>query len=230
MYKHIFFDLDRTLWDFEKNSHEVLNDLYFKYNLLSRGIVSVEDFIKRYKVNNEKLWDLYRQNKIEKEKLRDERFRVTLEEYNIHDDKLASQIGLDYIEQCPLKTNLFPFVHSTLSFLKDRYELHIITNGFEEVQFKKLKNNNLLDYFNQVITSEQVGYKKPRKEIFNYSMKKIFARPSDCLMVGDDLVADIHGSREFGMDQIYFNPYSVPHSDTNITHEIKCLSEIEQLL
>mgnify|MGYP000106080760 CR=1 FL=1 len=169
MYKHIFFDLDRTLWDFEKNSHEVLNDLYFKYNLLSRGIVSVEDFIKRYKVNNEKLWDLYRQNKIEKEKLRDERFRVTLEEYNIHDDKLASQIGLDYIEQCPLKTNLFPFVHSTLSFLKDRYELHIITNGFEEVQFKKLKNNNLLDYFNQVITSEQVGYKKPSKEIFNYS-------------------------------------------------------------
>jgi len=226
----VFFDLDRTLWDFEKNSHEVLSDLYFKYNLLAKGVVSVDDFIAKYKSNNEKLWDLYRQNKIEKEKLRDERFRVTLEEYHIHDDQLAAQFGSDYIELCPLKTHLFPFVHSTLSFLKNRYDLHIITNGFEEVQFKKLKNNNLLDYFNQVITSEQVGHKKPSKEIFDYSLKKIFARPSDCVMIGDDLLADIQGSREIGMDQIYFNPHSLPHTDTNITYEIKCLSEIEQIL
>lgn len=230
MYKHLFFDLDRTLWDFEKNSHEVLNDLYFKYNLVGKGIISVDEFISRYKINNEKLWDLYRQNKIEKKKLRGERFKLTLEEYNIFDDDLANQIGLDYVELCPMKTHLFPFVHSTLSFLKNRYELHIITNGFEEVQFKKLKNNNLLDYFSQIITSEQVGYKKPSKEIFSYSLKKTFSRPSDCLMIGDDLLADIHGSREVGMDQIYFNPHSLPHTDANITHEIKCLSELEQIL
>jgi len=230
MYKHLFFDLDRTLWDFEKNSHEVLNDLFFKYDLARKGIVSVDEFIYRYRINNEKLWDLYRQNKIEKKKLRGERFKLTLEEYNIFDGDFANQIGLDYVELCPMKTHLFPFVHSTLSFLKNRYELHIITNGFEEVQFKKLKNNNLLDYFSQIITSEQVGYKKPSKEIFSYSLKKTFSKPSDCLMIGDDLLADIHGSREAGMDQIYFNPHSLPHNDTNITYEIKCLSELEQIL
>ncbi|MBL6658228.1 MAG: noncanonical pyrimidine nucleotidase, YjjG family [Flavobacteriales bacterium] len=230
MYKHLFFDLDRTLWDFEKNSNEVLSDLFFKYNLLGRGIISVDEFISKYKTNNEKLWDLYRQNKIEKEKLRDERFRVTLAEYNVFDDDLSTRFGLDYVELCPMKTHLFPFVHSTLTFLKSRYELHIITNGFEEVQFKKLKNNNLLEYFNQIITSEQVGFKKPNKEIFSYSFKKTFSRPSDCLMIGDDLFADIHASREVGMDQIYFNPNSIPHSDDNITYEIQCLSELEQIL
>lgn len=230
MYKHLFFDLDRTLWDFEKNSHEVLLELYQNYDLLNKGIVDSKVFIERYKYHNEKLWDLYRQNKIEKDKLRDERFKITLDEFGVNSPKLASNLGEDYVAHCPKKTNLFPYVHSTLNYLKDRYALHIITNGFEEVQFQKLENSNLMDYFEQIITSEQVGYKKPNQEIFNFSMLKAFAKPSDSIMIGDDLHADILGAKDIGMAQVFFNPLKLEHSYSEITYEISCLSELEEIL
>lgn len=230
MYTHIFFDLDRTLWDFERNSHEVLTELYQNYDLITKGITDSNHFIERYKFHNEKLWGLYRENKIEKDKLRDERFRITLAEFGLNDKKLAADLGHDYVEYCPKKTNLFPFVHSTLNYLKDRYYLHIITNGFEEVQYKKLENCNLIDYFEQIITSEQVGFKKPSSEIFKFSLLKAFAKPSDSLMIGDDLHADILGAKDIGMAQVYFNPFKEKHSSSGITHEINCLSELEVIL
>ncbi|NDG52150.1 MAG: noncanonical pyrimidine nucleotidase, YjjG family [Flavobacteriia bacterium] len=230
MYKHLFFDLDRTLWDFEKNSHEVLLELYKHYDLLTKGIVDSKVFIERYKHHNEKLWDLYRQNKIEKDKLRDERFKITLNEFGINSPKLAANLGEDYVAHCPKKTNLFPYVHSTLNYLKDRYALHIITNGFEEVQYQKLENSNLIDYFEQIITSEQVGFKKPSQQIFKFSMLKAFAKPSDSLMIGDDLHADILGAKDIGMAQVFFNPLKHEHANSEITYEINCLSELEEIL
>ena len=230
MFKHLFFDLDRTLWDFEKNSHEVLLELYQHYDLLNKGIVDSKVFIERYKHHNEKLWDLYRQNKIEKDKLRDERFKITLDEFGINSPELAANLGEDYVAHCPKKTNLFPYVHSTLNYLKDRYALHIITNGFEEVQYQKLENSNLIDYFEQIITSEQVGFKKPSQQIFKFSMLKAFAKPSDSLMIGDDLHADILGAKDIGMAQVFFNPLKHEHFNSEITYEINCLSELEEIL
>ena len=230
MYKHLFFDLDRTLWDFEKNSHEVLLELYQYYDLLNKGIVDSKVFIERYKYHNEKLWDLYRQNKIEKYKLRNERFKITLDEFGINSPELATNLGEDYVAHCPKKTNLFPYVHSTLTYLKERYALHIITNGFEEVQYQKLENSNLIDYFEQIITSEQVGFKKPSQQIFKFSMLKAFAKPSDSLMIGDDLHADILGAKDIGMAQVFFNPLKHVHSNSEITYEINCLSELEEIL
>ena len=230
MYKHLFFDLDRTLWDFEKNSHEVLLELYQHYDLLTKGIDDSKVFIERYKNHNEKLWELYRQNKIEKDKLRDERFKITLNEFGISNSELATNLGRDYVAHCPKKTNLFPYVHSTLNYLKDRYKLHIITNGFEEVQYQKLENCNLIDYFEQIITSEQVGFKKPSQKIFKFSMLKAFAKPSDSLMIGDDLHADILGAKDIGMAQVFFNPLKLEHSNSEITYEINCLSELEEIL
>lgn len=230
MYKHLFFDLDRTLWDFEKNSNEVLLELYQHYDLLTKGIVDSKVFIERYKHHNEKLWDLYRQNKIEKDKLRDERFKITLDEFGINSPELAANLGEDYVAHCPNKTNLFPYVHSTLNYLKDRYALHIITNGFEEVQYEKLENSNLIDYFEQIITSEQVGFKKPSLQIFKFSMLKACAKPSDSLMIGDDLHADILGAKDIGMAQVFFNPLKHEHSNSEITYEINCLSELEEIL
>ena len=230
MYKHLFFDLDRTLWDFEKNSHEVLLELYKHYDLLTKGIVDSKVFIERYKHHNEKLWDLYRQNKIEKDKLRKERFMVTLDEFGINSPELAANLGEDYVAHCPKKTNLLPYVHSTLNYLKDRYALHIITNGFEEVQYQKLENSNLIDYFEQIITSEQVGFKKPSQQIFKFSMLKAFAKPSDSLMIGDDLHADILGAKDIGMAQVFFNPLKHEHANSEITYEINCLSELEEIL
>ncbi|MGC6470468.1 MAG: YjjG family noncanonical pyrimidine nucleotidase [Flavobacteriales bacterium] len=230
MYSHIFFDLDRTLWDFEKNSHEVLNDLFFENQLNHRGISDVNLFITVYKEINEGLWELYRKNKIQKETLRSERFKLSLEKFNIMDNELSVKLGDDYIERCPQKTHLFPFTHSTLTALKNKYTLHIITNGFEEVQHKKLANNNLSKYFNSVVTSEQVGYKKPTKEIFQFSLAQVNAKPSESLMIGDDLKADIGGARSFGIDQVFFNPDGLSHNEESITHEIQCLSQLLEIL
>ena len=205
-------------------------ELYQHYDLQTKGIVDSKIFIERYKHHNEKLWDLYRQNKIEKDKLRDERFKITLDEFGINNPELAANLGEDYVAHCPKKTNLFPYVHSTLNYLKERYALHIITNGFEEVQYQKLENSNLLDYFEQIITSEQVGFKKPSQQIFKFSMLKAFAKPSDSLMIGDDLHADILGAKDIGMAQVFFNPLKHEHANSEITYEINCLSELQEIL
>ena len=230
MYKHIFFDLDRTLWDFEKNSLEVLLQLYRHYDLLAIGILESDLFIERYKYHNEKLWELYRLNKISKEKLRDERFMLTLKDFNIFSDDLASDLGKEYIKLCPKKSNLFPYVHSVLKLLKRKYSLHVITNGFEEVQMLKLENSNLINYFDHIITSEQVGFKKPNKQIFRFSLLKVGAKPSECLMIGDDLHADILGAKGVDIDQVFFNPTRLIHSISEITYEINCLSELKEIL
>ena len=132
--KHIFFDLDRTLWDFETNSHITLLNLVQEFSLLEKGVDSSEEFIKKYNFHNEKLWHLYREGRITKENLRSKRFLLVLEEYGISDAELADQFGIEYIRQSPLKTALFPFTMQVMKYLSKRYKLHIITNGFEEVQ------------------------------------------------------------------------------------------------
>ena len=155
--KHIFFDLDRTLWDFEANSHETLLELCTFYNLKEKGITDYESFIKDYKIHNEQLWGLYRVNKIFQKDLRRERFQRALADYNIIDTELAEQIGEQYISICPKKNQLFPFAIEVLDYLSEKYKLHIITNGFEKVQHIKLKYADLTKYFDNIITSEQLA-------------------------------------------------------------------------
>ena len=227
--KHIFFDLDRTLWDFEKNSHTTLLELIFQFNLIERGIDNAEDFIKKYKIHNARLWDLYRENKINKEKLRSKRFLMVLEEYGIDDKDLAEQFGLAYIKQSPLKTKLSPFTHEVLSYLKNKYTLHIITNGFEEVQHIKLAAADLKQYFDIVVTSEEVGVKKPNSKIFEFALEQANAKAEQSIMIGDDLVVDVLGAEKAGMQGIYFNPNKEEHKE-EVVHEIFCLSELMTLL
>ena len=135
MYKYIFLDLDNTLWDFDKNSHETLEELFEKFNLQKIGILDCDNFILNYKLENDKLWKLYRENKIEKDKLRFLRFQNTLQLYNINDNSLADSISIDYINICPLKKNLISGAIELLGYLKKKYSLTMITNGFKEVQY-----------------------------------------------------------------------------------------------
>ena len=143
---HIFFDLDRTLWDFDNNSQDTLIQLVKSFELISRGVDTPESFINNYKIHNERLWDLYRVDKITKEELRTKRFRLVLEEYGIFDNQLAEDLGMAYVKESPLKTRLFPFAIETLTYLQKNYKLHIITNGFQEVQHIKLEKSNLTSY------------------------------------------------------------------------------------
>jgi putative hydrolase of the HAD superfamily len=227
--KHIFFDLDRTLWDFEKNSHTTLLQLISYFNLTDKGVDTPESFIKKYKIHNAKLWDLYREDKIKKEELRSKRFLMALAEYGIKDKDLAEQFGLAYIKQSPLQTNLFPFSHEALSYLQNKYTLHIITNGFEEVQHIKLAASDLKQYFDIVVTSEKAGVKKPNAKIFEFALEQANAKAEQSIMIGDDLAVDVLGAEKVGIQGVYFNPHKQEHKE-EVVHEIFCLSELMALL
>jgi len=229
MIKHIFFDLDRTLWDFEANSHETLLELCSYHNLADKGIEDYEAFIKSYKAHNETLWDLYRVDKISQKGLRRERFERALVDYNIEDAELAARIGEDYVAICPKKNKLFPHTIDVLKYLSKKYKLHIITNGFHEVQHIKLQHAGLTSYFDKIITSEQVGVKKPNPKIFKYALQEANASAEESIMIGDDLEVDVLGAEQMGIQGIYFNPNKIKHN-TDIVHEIFCLIELKALL
>ena len=203
-YKDIFFDLDRTLWDFDRNSEDALNDIIIKYDLLQKG-GTAENFINLYKEHNHYLWDLYREKKLSKRILRWKRFYLTLKDIDIENEDLSKIIGEDYLKISSTKKILFPYTHDILEYLFNKYRLHIITNGFEEVQFTKLKNCDLDKYFIKVITSERVGAHKPKPDIFLYALKEAGAVVERSIMIGDDYKVDIEGARNVGMDQIFFN-------------------------
>ena len=229
MIKHIFFDLDRTLWDFETNSHETLLELCNTYQLNAIGVDDYDDFIRTYKNHNAKLWDLYRVDKISQKDLRRERFQKTLADFGINDFTLSEKIGEDYIKICPRKNKLYPFAIEILDYLKEKYSLHIITNGFDKTQHTKLKHSNLTPYFDQIITSEKTGVKKPNPAIFAHALKLAKATKEESVYIGDDLVVDILGCQDFGMKGIYFNPEKKEHKE-NVAFEISCLSQIKEIL
>ena len=227
--KHIFLDLDRTLWDFETNSHNELINLYHSHHLHQRGISLPEEFIKIYKKINEDCWERYRENKLTKEKLRGERFYLTLNYFGVDDQKLANKIGEDYVKNSPYRTILIPGTFELLEYLFPKYSLHIITNGFEEVQHIKVKESGLAKYFDQLITSEEAGAKKPAKKVFEYALMKSSASVEESVMVGDDLKTDIRGAIDFGMKSIYFNPSGKVH-EYKVWKEVEKLSEIKNIL
>jgi putative hydrolase of the HAD superfamily len=228
-YDHIFIDLDKTLWDFEQNSLETFKEIFSKYDLIRKGVKSLELFLVEYTRINDMLWGLYRNNQIKKEVLNIRRFEMTLNEFGIDDLILATHIADDYVTLSPLKENLFPEARKALEYLKSRYPLHIITNGFDEVQQKKLDVSDLRKYFTTITTSEEAGVKKPDPRIFKLAIKKAMAKPEKSLMIGDDLVVDIEGAGNIGMDTMYFNPKENSHVN-NVTFEIHCWDEISDYL
>ncbi len=228
IYEHIFFDLDRTLWHFDENSKKVLQDIYVRYKLSNR-IISPNVFISTYQEINEQLWALYRDDKIDKDELRWKRFSDTLIHFNIIDNDLSVEIGEYYINHSPRQTVLFPHTVNILDYLTEKYQLHIITNGFEEVQYIKLTESGILNYFDSISLSEKVGVKKPHPYIFKKALNDTGALASNSIMIGDDLYADIYGAQRVKMDHVYFNFYDTPH-DKIVQHEINCLSELRNIL
>ena len=205
-YKHIFFDLDHTIWDFDRNAEETLYELYHTYELEALGLNSPVKFIETYTVNNHSLWADYHLGKITKEHLREERFKKTFTDLGIDPEKIPVNFEDDYVRICPTKTNLFPEVHETLNYLHQKYELHVISNGFKESTEMKIERNNLGRYFKNVIISEVVGVNKPDHAIFAFALKIAKAEKSHSIMIGDSIEADIRGAMGFGMEAIYFNP------------------------
>lgn len=228
-YKHIFFDLDHTLWDFETNSKNTLMELFEQFNLKQAGISNFDHFYQTYIPINDQLWYLYHNKKVSKSNLHIGRFRETLLRFNIDNENLAVQMADNYLTESSKKQALFPQTIETLSYLIKRYTLHIITNGFAEVQNQKINNSGLAPYFAHTIISEIVGFQKPNPQIFDYAMQLSSAQKNECLMVGDNLQTDIAGAANAGIDTVFFNPKKKWHK-ANPTFEIYSMNELLNLL
>jgi putative hydrolase of the HAD superfamily len=203
--------------------------LFHVLDLKGRGIGSYDNFREKYIGINQALWALYREDKIGKEELNFRRFYDTLCLFGIDDRSLGEAMASGFIEGISARTYLFPHAKEILEYLYPKYPLHIITNGFEEVQFSKLKNSGMDKFFTHVITSEEACSKKPDPEIFQFALRKTGALAEESLMVGDDLEVDIKGARLMGIDQLFVNHDKVIHSE-QVTMEVFSLNEITSIL
>lgn len=228
-YKHIFFDLDRTLWDFDAAAEVAFERIYDQYHLKERGIPSAHEFHEVYHPLNEKLWELYRADLITKEELNRVRFMKPLEHYGIHDVALADHLSEDYVYWSPRIVRLVPGTMELLEYLKPKYHLHLITNGFQEVQHIKLSGSGMEPYFETLTVSEEVGVKKPNPEIFHYALQKAGATDEESLMIGDEMAVDIDGARAAGMDTVFFNPTGT-ETEGERTYEVHSLLDIKNLI
>jgi putative hydrolase of the HAD superfamily len=230
-YHHLFFDLDHTLWDFARNSREALLEIYQEWGLAEQLGVDAERFLVVYQEENDQLWSEYRAGRMDKATLRVERFARSLSRLGAPDGGLARQFDEAYLTRAPLKTALIPGTITLLNHLQGRYRLHILTNGFEETQHRKLKETGLASYFEEVVTSDQVKAHKPAARLFVTALRRAGATRRESLMIGDSWEADVLGARGAGMAQAYFNPAGAPISDRfRPTYELRQLVDLAQHL
>jgi putative hydrolase of the HAD superfamily len=231
-YKHLFFDLDHTLWDFEANAKETLQELYELNDLARYGIPGFEVFFEKYSYHNTRLWDRYTKGLIKHEELKWKRMWLALLDFKLADETLSRKMAVEFLERLPLKKNLFPYTIEILTYLKNKgYQLHLITNGFDVTQKSKLENAELTSFFVEVITSEASQSLKPNKEIFDYAIQKCGTNCGESIMIGDNLDADIQGGINAGLDTIFVNHLDIeitPHIKP--TYVIRHLRELEDIL
>ncbi len=228
-YKHLFFDLDHTLWDFDVNAKETLIEVYTFFELEAKGIYPFIDFYKHYLHHNEILWDRYHKGFITSDELKWKRMWRTMLEFKMGSEQLAREMGVHFLERLPTKKLLFPHTIEILNYLTAKgYTLHLITNGFEKTQWSKINNSGLSSYFTHMITSEASNSLKPKKEIFEYALNKAGANLHESIMLGDNLNADIQGAINAGMDCVFVN-YFKTSTDVKPTYIIHHLKELEQI-
>lgn len=223
--KAIFFDLDHTLWDFEKNSAMAFEFIFEKHNIE----IDCNAFLAAYIPVNVHYWKLYRDDKITQQELRYGRFRETFSNMGIAvSNELIETLAHEYITHLPTFNHLYDGAVEVLDYLKDKYSLHIITNGFHEVQAGKLRNSNIEHYFDTVTNSEMAGCKKPNPKIFEYALNAANIDKACSVMIGDCIEADVQGALDYGLDAIYFNEHGLNAPDTIM--QVNHLRDLKNLL
>lgn len=223
--RHIFFDLDHTLWDFDKNSGLAFDSIFQKHQIM----VELKDFLKVYSPINENYWKLYREDKVTKEDLRYGRLKESFDSLKVNvTDLEIERLSIDYIDHLPIHNHLLEGTVEILDYLHNSYKLHIITNGFKEVQYKKLESSGILKYFTTITTSEDVGVKKPHPLIFETALTNADANVKESIMIGDNLEADILGASQFGMQAILYNYYKNKFSEEY--HQVLEMKELTKYL
>lgn len=228
-YKNLFIDLDDTLWDTNHNNKECLEELYADYHF-SRHYASFEAFYAIYMPHNLDLWAKYRRGEIDKRTLIIERFRYVLRPLGIEDVESVLAVNNDFLKRTTTKTRLIPGTMGLLEYLRPSYRLFILSNGFREVQSKKLSNSGLAPYFKRMILSEDANIQKPHKGIFDFALVNTNSCRSESLMIGDSWDADIVGAYQSGIDQIWLNPDGLPAGSFTPTHTVRSLEDIYRIL
>lgn len=228
-YKHIFFDLDHTLWDYDTNASEALFELFDKHQLDKLGQFGKSDLARTFFEVNYDLWDLYNVGKIQRPDIRERRFPTIFERLGANRGHVPPSFEIEYVSLAPTKSATFDGAHEVLKYLSEKYELHVITNGFDDIQTTKMESSKMDHFFDVVITSETTAYRKPDKEIFELAMDRAGAHLDESIMIGDNLESDIRGARNVGMDHVWFNPMK-GNSQDPIQYEIQNLIQLKSIL
>ncbi|HEY9117733.1 MAG TPA: YjjG family noncanonical pyrimidine nucleotidase [Roseivirga sp.] len=228
-YQHIFFDLDHTLWDYDANAAESLFELYEHYNFAKLGAFTKEELVAVFFEVNHGLWDLYNQHRIGRGDIRKRRFPQIFQKLRVALEHLPENLEQEYIALAPTKDKVFPHAEEILDYLAPKYEIHLITNGFDDIQTTKLQSSRLDKYFKQVVTSESSKSRKPNPRIFEVAFELTGASAYDSIMIGDNLDSDIAGAKRIEMDHVWFNPNRIA-TNVTIQHEISNLLELKSIL
>ena len=217
----VFFDLDHTLWDFEKNSALAFETVFKMQNLE----VDMSKFLHFYVPINRQYWERYRKDQITQKELRYGRLKDTFDliHYAISDD-LVALLAAEYIYYLPKFNHLYDGTIEILDYLTPKYNLHIITNGFAEIQDNKLNNSYIMHYFKSITNSEMAGVKKPNSLIFDYALDLAKSKKENSIMIGDCIEADVQGALDAGLDAIFFN-----ESNILVTDNIKQINHLLEL-
>lgn len=227
--RHIFFDLDNTLWDHRKNAYLTLKNIFDKERIREKFSLDFEDFHREYFTINENLWALIRDGKIDKDHIRKYRFYDSFLFFGIDDFELSQKFEHQFLDEIIEYNELVEGTVDLLDYLKSKnYILHILSNGFEEVTYRKCELSGIKDYFETITSADEINIRKPHPEIYRFALNKSGAIPENSIMIGDDWTADIEGALSFGMDAIFFDRFD-DDFDADV-RTVKNLSEIKAFL
>lgn len=228
-YRNLFIDLDDTLYDFSAASREAFKETYEQLHY-ERYFDSFEHYMEIYTPYNLEMWRLYGEGKITKEELNRRRYSYPLEAVGVNDQKLAAEFCREALGRIPTKGNLVSGATELLEYLRPKYRMYILSNGFVELQSRKMATAGIKRYFDDIILSEEIGVNKPKPELFEYALRKAGAKLEESIMIGDMFDTDIVGAANIGMDQIFFNPKQMTGTSFKPTYEVRQLLEIKEIL
>ncbi|WP_294628149.1 YjjG family noncanonical pyrimidine nucleotidase [uncultured Bacteroides sp.] len=228
-YKNLFFDLDDTIWAFSRNARETFEEVYRQYSF-DRYFDSFDHYYTLYQKRNTELWVEYAEGKVTKDELNRQRFFYPLQAVGVGDEALAERFSKDFFAIIPTKSGLMPYAKEVLEYLAPKYNLYILSNGFRELQSRKMHSAGVAGYFRKVILSEDLGLLKPRPELFHFALSATQSELHESLMIGDSWEADITGAHGVGMHQAFYNVSERTVFPFLPTYHLHSLKELMDLL
>ena len=224
--RHIFFDLDNTLWDHRNNAYLTLKEIYKRENVQEKYNLGFEDFHREYFTINERLWAQIRDGEIDKEYLRKHRFYDSFLFFGIDDYDLAQVFEQNFLDEILNYNDLVEGAFELLEYLSEKgCMLHILSNGFKEVTYRKCELSGIKNYFKTITSADELNVRKPQPEIYEYALKKANAKKEESIMIGDDWIADVEGALSFGIDAVFFDVFK----DNFGNDEVKVIRELKEL-